>query len=541
MKRKGLVRLLGIVLALMLPMSAVAQGSALDMLAQASAQGKEIVSTITFEPGKTLAADQVVADMSAATAIRLSKLSGGFGGFSILLGDVEVISAKMHVQTDGVYVQSETLGEKPLYFSWEDVQKGIAEAMRSSGADQASIDQFSKGFMNGLSQGFTMGMNGAQDGMQAMKGLTDEQIKEKITQAMGGDDSMVKWIESIEAKKVVTTGEFTLEGSDVADTKTELLVTKEDMAALYDMAYVQKQMLAQVKAEDASLTDDQAQAKVASLIADIKAEIDKSGAEMPIVFYTKGTEEWIAVDAKFTGTFTPSKTTTATDSEAVTVMAEGATETAAATEQPATPVKVDLAAVITRKTMDNGRTYSFTMTANQDGVKKMTMIGSATKIGSSLVGTLMAADGEDQPLMAMDMAADYTDVKHVTANMAMTAYTNGTSQAVTVAFDQTVGDMAVDSNLSISSGASVDVIKANPETSLLGTVKVNTVVQEDSGAYASLKEVTPDAAVQPMKMSETELQAFFGAVQSTGMQTLYKVLGNLPPSASALFGGAMGN
>ena len=269
MKRKGLVRLLGIVLALMLPLSAMAQGSALDMLTQASAQGKEIVTTITFEPGQTLAANPVVADLSKATAIRVSKMGGGFGGFSLLLNGVDVMSAKLHVQEDGIYILSETLGEKPLYFSWEDVQKGMAEAMRSSGADQASIDSFNQSFMNGFRQGFAMGMAGASEGMKSFENLTDEQIKQKITESLGGDDSLVKWIETIEAKKVVTTGEFTLEGSDVADTKTELVVTKEDMAALYDVAYIQKQIATQIKAEDTSLTDEQVQAKLASMVADI--------------------------------------------------------------------------------------------------------------------------------------------------------------------------------------------------------------------------------------------------------------------------------
>ena len=72
MKRKGLVSFLSLLVALLLPLSAMAQSAALDLLSQAKTDGKEIVTTLTFEPGTTLAADQVVADMSAATAIRLS-------------------------------------------------------------------------------------------------------------------------------------------------------------------------------------------------------------------------------------------------------------------------------------------------------------------------------------------------------------------------------------------------------------------------------------------------------------------------------------
>ncbi|MEA4999139.1 MAG: hypothetical protein VB087_07110 [Candidatus Limiplasma sp.] len=541
MKRKGLVRLLGIVLALMLPLSAMAQGSALDMLTQASAQGKEIVTTITFEPGQTLAANPVVADLSKATAIRVSKMGGGFGGFSLLLNGVDVMSAKLHVQEDGIYILSETLGEKPLYFSWEDVQKGMAEAMRSSGADQASIDSFNQSFMNGFRQGFAMGMAGASEGMKSFENLTDEQIKQKITESLGGDDSLVKWIETIEAKKVVTTGEFTLEGSDVADTKTELVVTKEDMAALYDVAYIQKQIATQIKAEDTSLTDEQVQAKLASMVADIKAEIDRSGAEMPMVFYTKGTSDLVAVDVKFSGTFTPSKNGAELENATTSVAATTEGETATPSPEPAKPAKIDVAMLITSKTLDNGKMYNFSMSALQDDVKKLSMTGTLTKAAQTVVGTLTAVDGEDKPLMIADLTADYTDAKHLVANLAMTGFDNGASNAVVMDLDQTVGDTTIDTLLSVSAGTSVDAIKADAAAAKQGTLKVITVVQDDSGAYADLKDVKPEAAVQPMKMNAEELQTFFAALQSTGMQTLYKVLGNLPPSVSELLGGAMGN
>ena len=129
MKRKGLFRLLSFALALMLPLSALAQSAAIDLLEQAKKDGKEVVTTITFTPGQELASNAIVSEMSAATAIRLSKLPGGLGGLTISLQGVDVLTLLARVQADGLYLQSETLGKEPLYFSWEDVNKYITSSM----------------------------------------------------------------------------------------------------------------------------------------------------------------------------------------------------------------------------------------------------------------------------------------------------------------------------------------------------------------------------------------------------------------------------
>ncbi len=537
MKRKGLVRLVVIVLALMLPLSAMAQGAALDMLAQASTDGKEIVTTLTFEPGTMLAAEQAVSDLSTALAIRVSKLKGGVGSFAVSLSNVDVVNAQMRVQEDGLYLQSETLGQQPLYFSWADIQQGITEAMRSSGSDDATISQFSQGFMNGFQQGFAASIAGMEEGMDPAALMTEEQIKKRLTEAMDGDDSFVKWMEAIEAKKVVTAGEFSVDGSDVADTKTEIIVTTEDMAALYDVPYIQKQIATQLKAKDATLTDAQVEEQVAAMVGDIKAEIEKSGATAPMTFYTQGEDELVAAEVKFTGTFTPGymETSTATTD---TVALEGDTSAEVAPVKQPDPVKVDVDFLMTRKTLEESTTHRFTMHALQDDVKKSTITGSMTKTDTSIFGTFAATDDQEQPVMTADLISDFADEKNTSAELAVTVYEGGTANAVVFGFEQSIGDAAIDTALRISYGESVEAIKADAANALMGTIKVNTLIQADSGQFAALLEATPDSAVQPMKMSQTDLESFMITLQSNAMQTLYKIIGNLPPSVSALLGGA---
>ena len=443
MKRKGWIRLLSTVVALMLPLSAMAQSAAIDLLQKAKTDNKEIVSTITFVPGATLAADQVVADLSAATSIRINKLAGGYGALALVLNGVDSVAVQLRIQTEGLYALSETLGDKPLYFAWEDLQKAANDAMKNNGAGDASMGEFGKGFMSGMQQGFA-GMLANKDGVDA-KPMTEAEVKQKITEAMGGDDSFVKWIETIEAKKVVTTGEFTVEGSDTADTKTEIVATKEDMASLYDVPYIQKQITAQIKASDSALTDDQAAAKTKETVDSIKTELMQSDATMPITVYTKG-EELVGLELTFTGNFTTQTTSDAT------VTPEATAETTAepaATE--AVKHKIGMYMVCSKKTADTGKTYMFKMNASQDDVKKADLAGTFTYNDQNANGTLTAQDGNANPLMTMNLTANYADAAHTTGQFDVTVNDAGKATAIVVGLDQVTGDSTIDTALTDTS------------------------------------------------------------------------------------------
>lgn len=525
MKHKGLIRLLSIAVALLLPLGAMAQGAAVDLLKQAEADGKEIVTTVTFAPGSTLAADKIVADLSAAAALRFNKVPGGLGAFTLVLSGVDSFTAQLRAQTEGLYVQSEILGAKPLYVAWNDLQKFMEESMKSSGMGSAGMGSFGQGFMGGFQGGFGAGMMATDDGTP----LTEEQIKQKITESMGGDDSFVKWIETLEAKKVVITGEFTLEGSDVADTKTELTVTKEDMAALYDVPYVQKQMATQVKAQDSTLTDEQADAKVKELVAQIKDALVKSNAEVPMTFLTKGEDELIALQIKGTGAYQ----NTVND---VTTNADGSTTTNTTTTF--VPVSFDM--TYTTKAVDGGKLHVFTLTGSEKDVKRFGVKGSLTITDKTAVGTMTVTDDADKPKLLVDLTCDYSDAKHTVGELALTAY-DTTNTAILIGYDQVVGDATIDTTLAVSSGASIDAIKADAATAMLGTLKVNTVVQADSGTFAALKEATPATSLEIAKLSDADMQTYVGSLQGNAMQALYKIMGNLPQSVSSLLFGTTGN
>lgn len=538
MKRKGLVSFLSLLVALLLPLSAMAQSAALDLLSQAKTDGKEIVTTLTFEPGTTLAADQAVADMSAATAIRLMKLSGGYGGFALSLQGEDVLTAIGKLDPTGLYVLNSVLGDKPVYFSWQDLSATISDAMRQNGTDEASIQQFTQGFEQGIAAVAAGGMP-----MQSDTAMTEEEIKQKIIASMGGDESFVNWINGIEAKKVTSQGEFSLGESDTADTKTEYLITKDDLTAMMDLPYIQQQMAKQIKQKDASLTDEQVTAQVADAVEQSKAKIAESNVQLPITVYTKGEDELVALEAKLSGLFTQSEPDTATvnvstDATSVTATTDATAATATAAT-PAAPAQVDVDLQLTRKTLDSGKLTTFKMNAAKDAAMVFDMIGTLTADDKAAAGTLSVMNDASVKVLQMDLSADYADAKSIGGSLQVTVNDGQTQSAFVVGLKQAVADTTIDTALSLSSGKSVDEILANADTALLGTLKIATLIQEDSGTFAALKEVSADTSLELLKMTGEELAAYGTKIQNNAGLLMFTILGKLPQSVATLFTSSM--
>jgi hypothetical protein len=174
----------------------------------------------------------------------------------------------------------------------------MTDAMQESGADAETIAGFTQGFTQSIEEMTLL------DG-QKTENMTEEEMKQKIIEAMGGDDSLVQWINTVEAKQVVTKGEFTLGDSDVADTKTEMTLTAEDMNAMLDTQYVKDKMAQQLKLENSTMTEAELAAEVDKAIAEAKADMEASGIVMPITIYTVGeNEDFVAMQFGMTGTFT---------------------------------------------------------------------------------------------------------------------------------------------------------------------------------------------------------------------------------------------
>lgn len=518
MNRKVITRLLSIALALLLPAAAMAQGTATDALQQAYTDGQEIVTTITFEPGAALAKDTVVADVSKIAALRITGLKGGYGALTVSLSDKDIVSALFRVSQNGLFAQSELLGAQPAFIAWTDVQDFMAGMMKNGDMTQDQVTQYSQGFLAMIQQWIAADTTDAQT--TPAEPATEAEFRQAILDAMNGDDSLLKWMDAIQAREIVTKGEFAVEGADTADTKIELTVTGEDMAALYDIPYFQDQILQQIKKSEPMLSSEQAQAKQQEMLKTIKDELMQSGASMPITMYTQGEGDGarlVAFDLSLTGAFTNELTTTAADGSTATIT-------------PAKRLNVNITAHYTVATTDNGEAHTFKMNAAQEGTTFFT--ANLTFDGKAASGTLTVVDfanGTQQ--VGMALTADYADSNHIVAELAMTVPGDGTQPtSLLLGFDKTKSDTAEDVTLALASGASVDAIKADLTASLLGTLRLHRAAQADSGLFASLKEASVLSSRQVLKMTAEELQSYLMEIQANAQKVMLLIMSNLPTS-----------
>lgn len=551
MKRKNWVRLLSVVAALMLPLTAMAQSAPMDMLSQARADGKEIVTTVTFVPGGMISGDQMVTDLSSVAALCFSGMKDGLGAFAVVLSGVDVLSAQVRVQPDGLYVQSETLGSQPLYFSWEDVNKGIISAMQSSGADQATIDQYSQSVASVMEQ--ISAINWDEETLaNDTKPATEEEVKQQIIQTMGGDESLVNWINGIEAKAVETKGEFTVDGSDKADTKTTYTLDKNDFAEYYNGEYYVTQIATQLKASDASMTDEQARQAAKDQIAEIQKELIEADTQMVVTVYTAA-DEFVAMEIGFSAMVdasdvqqteaTSDLTTVAaeeTTSDQKTVMAEEATsDPTTVTAEENKKVAITMAGQLTLKTDGDQKAYQGMMTVSQDSKAVLYIDGNVTYDKEKAVAELDVLDEQSSPVMTLDFTGNYADETHKTAVLEGTVYSEGTSYACMLNADKVVGDQTIDLSLTAAFATNLEDIKATPDAYTVGTLKVNIAVQDDSGLFNTLKEATPATSMDVMNLTEEQLQSYLTTLQVNAYDVLYKVYTNLPKSISDQFASMM--
>jgi hypothetical protein len=517
MKRKGWIRLLSIITAILLPVGAMVQGAAADLLKQAEADGKEVVSTVTFEPGALLMSNQIVADMSAATVLRFQKLPGGYGALIVALSGADVFTAQFRMEETGIYAMSEALGSQALYFTWEDLKNGLTDLLKSSGVDESIIQSLTEGLDQGLSTGtLTEDIDTAS--------MSEAELRQKIVEAMGGDESLLSWLDAIEAKAIVTNGSFTLDGSDTADTQTEITITKEDLLALYQTSFVKNKIIEQLKAQDASLTDADAAAKADESLAELVKAMDTAEYETKVVKLTQGEDAFVAAQIDLTAKL-PADEISLTDTTA----AAAETDTQAAEMQAiAATVK------ITKKTLENGVQYAVTADATSEGAAVLSLAANLTKTDTACSGTLTVGESAAKPALELSMTADYQDPQNVSGKLEGTAYDGGSQYAFALTVGQQVTDTTVDTTIGLSTGDSLDAIAAAPDTALLGTLKVNTVVQADSGFFDSLAAATPQNSVEVLKLSEDDMTTFLGTLQTAYMTVIYNMYSNLPQSVATL-------
>lgn len=493
MFRRILASVLCLMLALALPLTSLA---ATDV-------------TLKIIPGpEVAAADETVSSIFNNLLLRIVAEDES-GLLAVESTSGEIASAGIRADEKGIYVASPFLGERVLYFTMEDISAFMTEMMRQSGASEEEIAQFEQAMAQMTLPAGTQNVAGTSiTGMMAADDL-DDMMPEEL---YANDPAMLQFIKNLEEKMVVTEGEFTDPAFDTATTKTEVVMTSEDMMLIFDSEMV-KEIYGSM-AQSAGMTTDE----LIQMVKDVFSQLDMT---YNIVAYTKG-EDLCAMqmdmvmkgDVTLETTDANGKTSTETATFDTTMDLDVNVLTTGEVENMAiTTVMTDKAS------SGNADTIGFEMNiANDDAADTVAFDGKLTEAEETAIAFQGAfAEAED------DAINGWIGILSDNAQGTFTINgkeTNDVYDAMVSFYFRENSTAIVEPTWSDSPMFSFNVqVKEVPTPELLN--KLNTA--------------TPETAVQLLQMDQEQFSNEVSSMSGDAMGALFTGLGNLPSELMEMF------
>ena len=464
----------------------------------AAAAETETVTTITMKLGAQLEVEDVVTQVLDSAAIRIHAMPEGYGAFAVSLNDVDALKSLFKLEEGGLYVQSDILGQTPLFFSWEDLQAFILEQMEAN-ADMLEAN----GVLN-------------LDMVRAM--LDGSMTEDQLLEMMGIDESFMSFVSDIAASQTTETGLFSVNGSDIANLKTTITVTSDDMVRAVDLPFVRNFILQQTMGINLDYSPDQIisnqmtgtstgysqeeiDQEIDTALAEVKQAIEENNLTASITVYTSD-DAFVAFVFDISGE---------SDEDAGSI-----------------------SATITKTTIESAEFYQLSAVIIDNGDEFTNQSGSLYTDDDFVSAKYTFYTAPNEPAFTAALNCDMSLPGHLTGDLAFTMYDSydGGEETAFIVFDQNIADSITDTAIDLFVGGSVDDIKASMAASQLITVNIHTVQQEDSGFFAALQNASPETSVQLLQMTDTELNVYFQGLEESLMITVLTVLDNLPPELS---------
>lgn len=268
MIRKWTMVLLSLLIALMLPMSAMA--------------GTQ--HTLTIIPGDDMALDPAITDLLNVFSITLTP-GAKSGALTISLDDMDVGTIAMGADTTALYVHSPLISDDVLHVTWDDavalMKNGIQVSMSGEGADQAAIDAMLEQ-VDVIREEVTTALGG---GMMLNRS-TQEETLAQAEEMFKDDPQMLEYIHNIIDKQVIEDGTFADEKRDTADQKYSLMLTTEDFASIFKTNYMQQFMRESLAQENPDMSAAEMDEMLKAQLDELQKLFEDSELEMSCVAYT---------------------------------------------------------------------------------------------------------------------------------------------------------------------------------------------------------------------------------------------------------------
>ena len=337
------------------------------------------------------------------------------------------------------------------------------------------------------------------------KDLTDADVMEM----MDLDEETMNYIADVQASADVQSGSFALKGSDVANQKTVIVLTNEDLARALELPMVRQQMESQISVSDPYMTAEELSSEVNQQLADAKQMIMDSDMTVTISEYTND-GEFVAMEVLLT--------------------------------ENENSVAQSVSFTVTKTTADYMEFYQMTATID-DGESSYQMLNGSLYYSDEFIsGSLKVNDMDNEPVATANFTCDTYAADQTSGELSGTVYSYGAADGTLLAvFDQTIDGDTTDTTIDLyTSSGSVDDLKADLMDNGLISLNINTVTQPDSGFFADLQSAAPETSAQLLTMTEDELNAYMQAVQQSLMMTVFTIIDNLPPDVSDALMQSMG-
>lgn len=491
--RTWITVVLSLVLALMLPLTSLA---AME-ISVGIMPGDMIMSQLPEE------VRPAITDLFNALTIN-SLMGEKSSMFSLKLNGQSALDLAFRAEGDDIYLQTEVLGDKALYFNKNDLVDLLVNVMKQEdpNADEAAlrdtVDQMFAVFGTSMSAYSNMDLNALTEPVDFA--FDKDAILAQFGQMYGDDPGMVAYMTAVLDKIEVAEGEFTSDKRDAANVCMTMTMTSEDFMLILDSKAMQA-TIAQIAAQN-NVTEEQAK-------DEIKKEFEKMDMNLLAhVYLNKVASEFIGMDMNME-------------------IKEDKNDPSADT--------IAMVMDLNRLTTDVA-TYTFTMTASEDGKPEfgaeikavdnlnnvMDVDGSVYEIGDD--GTTI----EDTMLIKGNFAT-LNDILHGWLSMV----TGGTEVSFVIGSQPIVNGVSLTMELYTRENA---VAPLEPAASAGSMFAIKYVITENVSEepFAAINSATPDTSVQLLKMSEAELNQFMNGLQANAINLVAKVISLLPESLQQL-------
>lgn len=266
MIRKWMTTLLAMLLAMMLPLCALA----------------DTQHTLTILPGDALATEQAVADLCKVLSFSLTTGKES-GALTIGLDGKDLLTAAAKADVSGLYVNSNILSDDVLYVTWEDGFAVLSQALTAQ-LPEEEAQVFQQAMAEAQEQVTTALQSGMPASIPAV--VTPAEGLEQIKQMYPDDPGLIKMYENMLSRMVEEKGEFVAHGRDTATGKMTMTMTRDDLLAACDSKMMRSSIEQTLKAENPELSGDELTKAVDEVLAEVRKVYSEMEFEAVLTGYT---------------------------------------------------------------------------------------------------------------------------------------------------------------------------------------------------------------------------------------------------------------